>query len=109
MRINPALNKWKYLGNTSGTGSINLPTSFNELMCYVKVSDNNNVIIPILILKDYLTTTEVGFNGGYGGIQGSGGVSAAARVVAKSTTAKLGSCYLNNSSVSNSTCKYYYR
>ena len=99
---------WQHLGDTSGSASINLPSSFNELLCMVKLNNNDNIQISIVIPYEHLTTTAQGFNGGY--LQVYNGNAAMCRISATTTTASLTVAYIQSSSVlNNSSVSYYYR
>lgn len=99
---------WQHLGTTSGSSSINLPSSFKELLCIVKLNNNDNLNISIPIPYEYLTTTAQGFNGGY--LQVYNGNAAMCRISATTTTASLSTAYIQGSSVlNNSSVTYYYR
>ena len=106
-KINNLLS-WTLKDNATGTASISLPSSFNEIMCIVKISNNDNVQIPLIIPYSHLTTTSQGFNSGY---YGAGqGTSSFCRVVATKTSASISQAYLNANNVTSSSTLYvYYR
>ena len=99
---------WTLLGSKTGTTSINLPSSFNELMCIVKIDNNSNVQIPLTIPYACLTTSSQGFNGGY--YMAGSSMCIGARVTATKTSASLNMAYLNTSAKTSTTVTdYYYR
>ena len=102
-----ATNKWVALGDTTGTTALTLPQDFNEILAVVKVNNNNNVCIPIVIPEGSLYSTSYGFNGGY--YEGAS-VNAHARVLASLTSISIGGATLNGSNVlTNSKMEVYYR
>lgn len=102
------ISNWNLLGTKTGNSSMSLPSSFNELLCVVKVSNNNNIQYTIIIPYIILTTSSQGFNAGY--FQQNGSTSSACRINATKASANLANAYLNSSSViSNSSVTYYYR
>lgn len=108
MRINPLLTQWKYLGNKTGSNSISLPDSFNELLCMVKINNNDNVILSIMIPQPYLTSSSQSFNSGY--LQFYNGNAAMVRIKATSTSANLVWSYMQSTDyTSTSVTTYYYR
>lgn len=103
------ISNWNLLGTKTGNSSISLPSSFNELLCVIKVVNNNSVQHTIIIPYIVLTTSSQGFNAGYFQ-QSSGNVSSHCRVNVTKTAANLSYAYLNNNNVlSSSTVTYYYR
>lgn len=105
-QINLALT-WKLAGNATGSSTITLPASFNELLCIITMNANASVVIPINIPKIALSSTDKGFNGGY--YEGAS-VNAHARVTANAGTINLVIAKLNGSDVlNNSSIEVYYR
>lgn len=103
------ISNWNLLGTKTGSSSMSLPSSFNELLCVVKVANNDSVQFSIIIPYIVLTTSSQGFNAGYFQ-QASGNVSAHCRINATKSSANLSYAFLNNSNIlSSSTVKYYYR
>lgn len=98
-------NEWKLIASKTGTASVSLPDTFDELMCVVFASSNANVGVTINIPRNALTSSTRGFNGGY--YQGSG-VNASARISATQTSANLTTAYLNGSDVTGSSGVYFY-
>ena len=100
---------WTAVGSaTQGNASQDLPDNFSELLCIVKVDNNDNLLIPIVVPQPFLTTSEKGFNGGYS--SGASSIAAAARVLVTTTTIKLGQAYLNNANkLTTSYLLVYYR
>lgn len=98
---------WNLLGNTTGTSTINLPQSFNELLCVIAVDTNQSVSVSINIPKNAISSSDRGFNGGY--YSGSS-VNCFVRVIANNGTINLTSARLNNNDVTNnSLISVYYR
>lgn len=106
---NSKVGAWTAVGSaTQGNTSQNLPSSFSELLCVVKVDNNDNILIPIVIPQPFLTTSEKGFNGGYS--SGASSIAASVRVLVTTTTIKLGQAYLNNANkLTSSYLLVYYR
>lgn len=103
-----ATHVWKSVGNTTGSTSIALSGTINELLAVVKVANNDNVALSIVIPFNILKTTNTGFNSGY--VNQGLGVSAGCRVLATTTSINLSIAYLNgNDSLSTSTMTVYYR
>lgn len=101
-------NKWKLIDTKTGSTSVSLPSTFDELLCVVSVDNNANINIPIVIPYGMLTTTSLGFNGGY---FRTSNVGSYARILATTTSANLTEAYLNgnNDKTSTSVTKFYYR
>ncbi len=94
------------LGQKTGSASLNLPATFNELLVIILVASNQNVCFSITLPKDELTTSR-GYNGGY---YASASTNARYRVVASSTTIALNTAELNGSDVlSTSVIRVYYK
>ena len=101
-----ATHKWVSVGDTTGTTSLTLPQDFNEILVVVKVANNDNVCITMVIPENTLYNTAHGFNGGYY----AGNINAHVRVLGSLTSISLSIATLNNSNVlSTSTMEVYYR
>ena len=95
---------WKFLGEKSGQDAIALPETFNELLCIVKINNNDTYQIPILVPVTHLSVSPLSFNGGYYACASS---SAYCRVSVSSTSANLQQAYINGSAGSGSRVYYY--
>lgn len=103
-----ATHVWKSLGNATGSTAIAISGTVNELLAVVKVNNNDNVCLNIVIPFNILTTTSQGFNSGY--VNQNIGVSAGCRVLATTTSINLSIAYLNGTdNLSASKLTVYYR
>lgn len=103
-----ATHVWKTLGNTTGSTALAISGTVNELLAVVKINNNDNVCLNIVIPFNILTTTSKGFNSGY--VNNGLGVSSGCRVLASTTSINLSVAYLNgNDNLSSSTMMVYYR
>lgn len=99
--------EWISLGSKTGDTSIDLPSSFSELLCDVRLSGSNQYHITIIIPYNALTTSSRGFHQGY---YNTASNNAGARINATTTTATLNAVYQNGSNILSTTIvNYYYR
>ena len=97
---------WKSLGSKTGSEKITLPSSFNELLCVIKLGGVATGFVNVLIPYNILTTSEQGFSNGY--YANGQGQSARGEIVATKTQAWLAVGYQNNINVLSSTTTYFY-
>lgn len=99
---------WKSLGSKTGNAKMTLPSSFNELLCVIKLGNVASGFVTVLIPYPILTTSEQGFSSGY---FGSGqGMTARGLITATKSQAWLSTGYQNlNNVLSTSVTYFYYR
>lgn len=106
MQLNPKLNAITYLGSKTSSNSISLPSYFNELICMVKVDNNDNVQIPVIIPYECLSTSVQRFANGY--YMAGSSMCAGVRIEATKTNAQLYNAYLNTADKRTTSVTYYY-
>jgi len=101
------IRNWNYLGSTTADGTINLPSSFNEILCIIKIDNNSALQLLIQVPYIHLTSSSQSFNSGY---YGSSSVSGYARAVISRTSGNLSNAYQNGTfKLSTTVAMWYYR
>jgi len=104
--LNSGLYCWKYMGDTTGSTPIVMPTDYNELLIIVYAGGNKNLGVTFNIPKMTLGTSN-SFNSGY---YWSSSYNMYVRVTVTPNEASINTSRSNNADVlSTSTLELYYR